>query len=280
MDKPVGPTSHDLVRAARWAYGTKRVGHTGTLDPAASGLLLILVGAAVRLARYLVGLPKEYRGVIRLGETTATDDASGPRLRSDDSWKSLTREAIHQAMRRLTGTRYQIPPAYSAKHVAGERAYHKVRRGESFQLAPVLVEVKSFDLLRLEGPDVWFNAVVGSGTYLRSLARELGEELGCGAHLRELRRVRIGDFTVEEAYPLEAVRLKEAQLLPPLRALRHLPQVEIDHNSLTRVAHGQPVEPPVSLEAQGPAALICGGELVAVAELRSGRLQPRVVLAR
>lgn len=279
MDKPVGPTSHDVVRAVRRAFDTRRAGHTGTLDPAASGLLLVLVGPAVRLSRYLAGLPKLYRGAIRLGETTDTDDATGRILSRSDSWRTLDRPSIAAAMGRLVGVQQQVPPAYSAKHVGGERAYRIARRGEVVQLAPVRVEIKRFDLISVDGPDVWFEAEVGGGAYLRSLARDLGVELGCGAHLKELRRVGVGEFSVEEAFSLEAVRSGEARLIPPLEAVRHLPRIEIDREAERRVRLGQGVETEKLAGDAEPVALVHGGELVAVAESRRGRLQPKVVLA-
>ncbi|GBD33419.1 tRNA pseudouridine synthase B [bacterium HR33] len=268
-----------MVRVVRRAFGTRRVGHTGTLDPAASGLLLVLVGPAVRLSRYLVGLPKVYRGAIRLGETTDTDDATGSVLSRSDSWKNLDAASIAAAMQRLTGVREQVPPAYSAKHVGGERAYRIARRGQPVQLAPVLVEIKRFELLSLEGPDVWFEAEVGSGTYLRSLARDLGAGLGCGAHLRELRRVQVGDFAVEDAFSLEAIRSGEARLISPLEALKHLPRIDIDPETARRVRLGQPLEGDRPGAGGGPVVLAQGEELVAVAEPKRGRLQPKVVLA-
>jgi tRNA pseudouridine55 synthase len=278
VDKPIGPTSHDVVRTVRRVFGTRRVGHTGTLDPAASGLLLVLIGPAVRLSRYLVGLPKRYRGTIRLGESTDTDDATGSLLSRSDAWRTLDLSSVEAAMRRLVGTRHQVPPAYSAKKVGGEPAYRMARRGQPVALAPVLVEVKRFDPISLEGPDLLFEAEVSSGTYLRSLARDLGSELGCGAHLRELRRLQVGDFRVEHAFSLEAIRSGEARLIPPLEALRHLPRVEIDWESARRVRLGQPVQDRAVAEDSGPVALVHSGELVAVAEPGKGGLQPKVVL--
>ncbi len=279
MDKPIGPTSHDVVRAVRRAFGTRRAGHAGTLDPAASGLLLVLIGPAVRLSRYLAGLPKRYRGAVRLGETTDTDDATGSVSSRSDAWKSLDRASIAAAMERLIGIRQQVPPAYSAKHLAGERAYRIARRGQPVKLAPVWVEIRRFDLVGIDGPEVWFDAEVGSGTYLRSLARDLGIELGCGAHLKQLRRVQVGEFSVEEAFSFEAVRSGEAQLIPPLEAVRHLTRIEIDRDTAHRVRLGQAVQTENPVGETGPVALVHDGELVAVAEPRKERLQPRVVLA-
>jgi tRNA pseudouridine55 synthase len=268
-----------VVRIARRAFGTRRVGHAGTLDPAASGLLLVLVGPAVRLAQYLVGLPKRYRGTIRLGESTDTDDATGSVISRSDTWTDLDRTAIAAAMERCVGVQHQVPPAYSAKHVRGERAYRIARRGQSVPLAPVRVEVRRFDLISLEGPDVRFDAEVSGGTYLRSLARDLGIALGCGAHLKELRRVRVGDFAVEDAFPLEAIRSGKARLMPPVVAVRHLPRLEIDEDAARRLRLGQAIETPSGIGDVDPVALVHTEELIAVAQPQHGRLQPRVVLA-
>ncbi|MBI2072414.1 MAG: tRNA pseudouridine(55) synthase TruB, partial [Gemmatimonadetes bacterium] len=151
LDKPAGPTSHDVVAIIRRAFGTRRVGHTGTLDPFATGLLLVLVGQATRLARYLVGLPKEYHGVLRLGSTTTTDDATGEVTGASDDWRALDDARLRAAMAALLGEREQVPPAYSAKRVRGERAHRLARRGAALTLAPTRVEVQRFDLTDRSG---------------------------------------------------------------------------------------------------------------------------------
>lgn len=261
----------------RRALHTRRVGHAGTLDPLATGLLVVLAGSATRLARYVAGLPKRYSGVIRLGVVTDSDDVSGSPLAERDTWRALTDSVVARAMADLTGRRDQIPPAFSAKHVAGERAHRRARRGESVPLRAALVEITRFDLVRREGPEVHFAADVSSGTYIRSLARELGERLGCGAHLASLRRTAVGPFTVDEAFTLEQhANAAVPALHPPREAVRHLPAVTIDDAARVHIAHGRSVRVQAP---DGPTALLAtDGRLVAVADVDSGEAHPRVVL--
>jgi tRNA pseudouridine55 synthase len=270
-----------VVAIVRRTFHTRRVGHAGTLDPFATGLLAVLVGAATRLARYLSALPKRYTGVIRLGTTTDTDDATGTALAQSHAWRHLTDRAISQAMRELSGTRPQVPPAYSAKHVAGERAHRRARRGEAVHLQPIVVDITQFELIERSGPDVRFAAAVSSGTYVRSLARELGERLGCGGHLASLRRHSTGPFHVEEAVRLERPpdQLRNA-LRPPRDAVRHLAAVVVDEAACAELRHGRPVSVAPTLGEEGPAAMVAAdGRLVAIAELKDGAAHPRVVLA-
>ena len=278
LDKPKGPTSHDVVAIVRRALGTRRVGHAGTLDPFATGLLLILVGSATRLARYLVGLPKEYQGTVRLGITTTTDDATGEVTASSEAWAGLDDAAVQAAMAELTGERDQVPPAYSAKHVDGERAHRLARRGAPVSLAPSRVAIHHFVLSGRADRDLQFLASVGSGTYLRSLARDLGLALGCGAHLLELRRTAIGPYRVDEAAPLEDVRQGRSTLGPPAAAVAHLVQAPVDAESVRRLSRGQAIEA-VLPDASGPVALLHQDQLVAVAQPRAGWWHPEVVLA-
>ena len=255
------------------------MGHAGTLDPFATGLLLVLVGAATRLSQILTGLPKRYAGTIRLGLTTDTDDATGAPRAASGAWRDVTDADIGGAMRQLSGTRQQVPPAFSAKHVEGERAHRRARRGEALTLQPVAVQIQRFTLLERLDQDVRFEADVSSGTYIRSLARELGEHLGCGAHLTALRRLTIGSFDVADAVPLgatpDAVR---AGLRPPREAVRHLPAIAIGQAARDAVRHGRAV--PTDRSATGRVALVDAddGALLAVADASDGQAQPRVVL--
>lgn len=276
MDKPEGPTSHDVVDEVRRAYTVRRVGHAGTLDPLASGLLVILLGRATRLARFVRDLDKRYEGTIRLGETTETDDRTGAVTRSDPSWESLADARITEAAAAMTGRLIQRPPAYSAKKSDGERAYRRARRGEAPALTPVEVEVAAFDMVARDGADVRFRAAVGSGTYIRALARDLGEALGCGAHLAALRRTSVGPFDVQEAHQLSALDGPPA-LLPMRTAVDHLPAIALDDTQRGLVGHGRPL--PAPPEASGPTALLWNDVLVAVAEQEQGMLKPRVVVA-
>lgn len=268
-----------MVAIVRRALRTRRVGHAGTLDPFATGLLLVLVGPATRLARYLVGLPKEYQGIIRLGSTTTTDDATGEVTSTSDAWSQLDEVRLREEMTALTGEREQVPPTYSAKRVGGERAHRLARRGAPVSLAPARIEVRHFVPVQRRGPDVWFHAAVGSGTYLRSLARELGMALGCGAHLRELRRTMVGPYSVEQAARLEDVRQGRAGLQPPTAALKHLAYATVGQGERQRLLRGQPVEATLP-DAPGPVVLLCDDQLVAVVQPRGGRWHPEVVLGQ
>jgi tRNA pseudouridine55 synthase len=276
VDKPTGPTSHDVVDVVRHAYGTRRAGHAGTLDPFASGLLIVLVGRATRLSRYLVGLPKRYTGSIALGIETDTADRTGEVIGTDEGGRSLPDADVRNAMRALTGRTLQHPPAHSARKLDGERAYRRARRGEPVELEPREIEVRRFDMTGRDADRVEFTADVSSGTYLRALARDLGRALGCGAHLAALRRTDVGSFSVEAALELEVLRQEAPPLRPPREAVEHLPSLQLDAEHRDHVAHGRPV--PAADGADEPIALVAGEELVAIAERQGNVLKPRVVL--
>lgn len=276
VDKPTGPTSHDVVDVARRVYGTRRAGHAGTLDPFASGLLIVLVGRATRLSQYLVGLPKRYTGAIALGVDTDTADPTGEIVRRDGRWRSVTDAEVHAAMRGLTGRMRQQPPAHSARKVDGERAYRRARRGEPVELEAREIEVREFTLRGREADRVEFSADVSSGTYVRALARDLGRALGCGAHLAELRRTRVGSFSVDEAVALETLAREPQPLRPPREAVEHLAAVQLNAEHRVLVVHGRPV--PAAAAVDDLIALVAGEELVAIAERDGDLLRPRVVL--
>ncbi|MDH3456398.1 MAG: tRNA pseudouridine(55) synthase TruB [Gemmatimonadota bacterium] len=278
VDKPAGPTSHDVVDAVRRAVGIRRVGHTGTLDPFASGLLMLLVGRATRLARYLVGLTKTYVGTIRLGVRTDTDDRTGTVLETVDRWQSIPTEHVRAAMASLTGHGVQLPPAYSARKTAGVPAYRRARRGEAVALEAREIEVSAFDLVSHQGSAVEFHADVSSGTYLRALARDVGVELACGAHLESLRRTSIGPFHVHAAMAFAALDLGVPSLGPPREAVPHLPTYEIDDEAFDAVRHGRPIAAPP--DSDGVIALVRDHDLVAIAECQEKLLKPSVVLTR
>ncbi len=284
VDKPPGPTSHDVVGAARRALGLRRIGHTGTLDPFASGLLLLCVGDATRLAEYLVGLPKRYEAVAELGAVTDTDDPTGAVVARSEAWRDLGEDTIRAAFAAQAGRVLQRPPAYSAKKVAGERLYARARRGEAVEPEPVEVTVHELRVTAVEPPRVRFTVECSSGTYIRAIARDAGERLGVGAHLVELRRTGIGAFDVGDAVPLDALDdagAVRAAAVTPLEALRHLPRVELDAAAEVDVRHGRPVPSPESGVPTGDVALLVrGNRLLAVAEQRDGALQPRKVFAR
>lgn len=281
VDKSEGPTSHDVVARARKALGTRRIGHTGTLDPFATGLLVLCVGKATRLAEYLTGLDKSYVAEARLGVETDTLDREGHVVAEHDGWSELSEEDIEVALRAHEGEIDQIPPQYSAKKVGGEAMHRRARRGETVVLEPNRVTVHSIELERVALPSVTFRVRCSTGTYVRALARDVGARLGVGAHLTALRRTRVGDFTVERAVQLEALDDPDAvasALRTPAQAMAHLPGVPIDDDGARRIRHGQRIR--ASSGDVSPAELVAvvhDGELVAIARLRDGLLEPRKV---
>lgn len=262
----------DIVRRA---LDTSRVGHLGTLDPFAEGLLVLVVGRATRLTAFATGWRKTYEGVIRLGTVTTTDDRTGETLRVSDAWREIDRTAIAAAFDRFHGTIAQRPPAHSAVHVDGVRAYQRARRGEPVELPPRMVEIVELALEGVEGADVRFRTTVGGGTYVRSLARDLGEALGCGAHLAALKRTAVGQFRLEHAKRAEDVT--GADLRPAGLLVADLPSRSLAGDERDAVVHGR------SLPALGGddrvALFAADGELVAVGEREGDLLRPRVVVA-
>lgn len=279
VDKPVGVSSHDVVSVARRALGESRIGHAGTLDPFASGLLVLLVGRATRLLPHLAGEPKVYDATIRFGTETDTEDHLGAVVREAPC---PSRAAMLAALPALTGSVVQVPPAYSAKRVSGQRAYDLARRGEEVTLAPVPIVVHRWEVRRLdEGPEGVTEADVritcGGGTYIRSLARDLARSVGSAAHLTALRRVASGPFRVEDALTLDAVAEGRALLRPALAAVPQHPVQMLTEDEVARIARGIDVEATVA----GPWAALTNpstGALVALAERRGERWQPRVVM--
>ena len=285
LDKPKGPTSHDLVARARRLLGVRRAGHTGTLDPAATGLLLLLIGPATRLARFVPGSPKLYVGSIRLGIATDTDDTTGKAL-STHSGALPDPDAVRRAASAFLGRSMQRPPDFSARSVGGERLYRLARRGAIVDAPPREVEVFRFDVT--PGPDagLWnFEALVSEGTYVRSLARDLGSSLGCGGSLAELRRTRIGPFPVERAIALPssgpATGAPDSTAWIPVDSIPLIcDDVRLDRADATKFVHGIPVAHPSTPLGDGELRAVrsAGGSLLGVGEARQGRLEPRVVL--
>jgi len=274
VDKPAGLTSHDVVHRVRRVLATRAAGHTGTLDPFATGLLVVLVGRATRLARFIEAEPKQYLATARLGMATETDDLTGAPLGPAADVGHLDEEAVGAALAAFVGPQTQRPPRYSAKHVAGERSYRLARRGEGVDPAEVAVTVHRAELVRWSAPDATFRVTVSPGTYVRAIARDLGRRLGVGAHVTVLRREAIGALSVTDAVPLD--QLTRGALLPVRAVLRHLPAVELDEPAREAVSHGRPV--PAVDGPQGHVALLHAGEVVAVAQGADGWLRPSVVL--
>ena len=278
VDKPAGKTSHDIVQHVRRALGIRAAGHTGTLDPFATGLLVVLVGRATRLARFVEAQPKTYLATGRLGIRTTTDDLTGEVI-GPESAGLLPETLVRETLARFLGTQPQRPPQFSAKRVGGERSYRKARRGEVVELAEVDITVHAIDLVAWRPPEFDFRVTVSPGTYVRAIARDLGEQLGVGSHLTRLRREAIGSLRVENAVSLE--RLSPAALIPPRQVLADLPTVELDDAGRNDVAHGRAVVDGgnAGKRVTGDAvALMVGGDLVAVARAEDGWLRPTVVL--
>jgi len=291
IDKPSGPTSHDVVARLRSVTRERRIGHTGTLDPRATGLLQLVLGKATRLASVLAGGDKTYEAAIRLGISTDTDDAEGHVVASAED-PPPDADDIRVALSRYQGTFEQVPPAHSAKKIGGEKAYALARRAEPVVLKPVAVTVRDLIVTAVAGDVVCATLTVSSGFYVRSLARDLGRDLGCGAHLLELRRTRVGTFHVADALPLaDAEHLGPdvaSHLVTPADALSDLPAVTVTAAGLRRAVHGNSLTPehlerawiPPAGSAGGGRIRVLGpdGQLVALAHSRGGFLHPAVVL--
>jgi tRNA pseudouridine55 synthase len=281
VDKPAGPTSHDVIQVARRSLGVRRVGHTGTLDPFASGLLLLCVGQATRLADYFHVLPKTYAATAVLGIETDTEDHTGEIAARTDEWRSVTRDDIDRAAQRLRGEQAQIPPAFSAKKVAGRRAYEAARAGDEVEMTAKAVQIHEFEVVAVKLPEVDFVAEVSTGTYVRSLARDLGRDLGCGAHLKSLRRLSIGPYRVTDAVCLPDLQDRN---IPPnaslsaARSLSWLPTRRLSPSEVTEVENGRRIpERAVAGDTELPVAMVAGDRLVAVARRVSDLLQPEKV---
>ncbi len=262
----------DVVRRA---LGLQRVGHLGTLDPFAEGLLVVVVGRATRLAAFAAGWTKAYEGVIRLGVTTDTDDATGAVLSAAPA-AGVTGAQLAAALAEFRGGYLQRPPAYSAVKIAGERAYRRARRGEVVEPAARAVDIGVLELVEYAAPDVRFRATVGGGTYLRSLARDVGAVLGCGGHLVALRRTAVGPLVLAEAVAPEAVT--PAVVRDPSVLVAHLPRRDLTAAERDAVVHGRPVARDPVPDTRDPVALFAGPDLVAVAEVEGDLLKPRVVV--
>lgn len=291
IDKPSGPTSHDVVRRVRKALGTRQAGHGGTLDPAATGVLLVAVGRATRFFPFLTKDAKSYDGRIRLGVATDTYDASGRPLAEEcRDWPG--RERLAEAMRSFEGPLLQTPPRFSAKKVGGRPGHARARAGEDFTLEPVPVAVARFGLRAYEPPIVEFEVDCSAGTYVRSLAHDLGRALGCGAHLESLRRTAAGPYRLADAVPLAVLEADAAggvadrHLLPVESLLPGAPAVVVRPAAEPKVGHGAVLGPddladPCSAR-QAPLVRLFSpsGRLLALARPAAGRpgLHPFLVL--
>jgi len=272
VDKPVGMTSHDVVQAIRNGTGLRRAGHTGTLDPRASGVLVILVGPAVRLSEYVSASDKRYQAIIRLGGSTDTFDGEGKVTLSKDP-VNVTEAQFEEALQTFVGEIEQTPPPYSAVKVQGRKAYEMAREGEEVDLAPRKITVHHLEVLEWAPPEVVIDVHCSSGTYVRSLANDLGVMLGCGAYLVGLRRTKSGRFSLRDSVPLR--KLQEAftagnwyqYLIPAAEALGDWTAIELNPDEVEGVRHGQRVKvvgEPTETKVRGVSTQ---GELVALMEL-------------
>jgi tRNA pseudouridine55 synthase len=286
VDKPSGPTSHDVVAVVRRALGTKRVGHTGTLDPMATGVLALVIGQATRLAQFLSPADKEYVADVRFGLSTPTYDAmSAP---TDDPGGPVDLSRLDDALTSFRGTYLQMPPPYSAKKLAGKAAYEVARAGGTPELTPVEVSVNALEVVERDERSVRLRLVCSSGFYVRSLAHDLGGRLGCGAHLTALRRTRAGEFTLDRAITLadlDAEGPAAAQRLVPLEALLPaLPAARLSPEGTRKAGHGARLGPADVASDSGPEEapvrlLDAAGHLLGIAQREPGGvLHPVVVL--
>lgn len=272
IDKPRGMTSHDVVDRVRRVAGTRRVGHTGTLDPMADGLLVVCIGAATAVVQFLTGLEKVYMGTARLGAISSTYDAEGEITGQDRPLPAEASEVI-EAMRKQLGSVLQLPPPYSAIKIKGRKLYEYARAGEVVPQQPRRVNVARFELLHFESPRLHFLARVGSGTYIRSMVHDLGLELGCGAYLEALRRTQVGCFGIDQAIGLDKL-VREPDLLPAhllgiTEALGHLPKLTIQPQAESAILNGCAFGTSEILEFDG---IVCPGQPVLVINTRGRAL--------
>ncbi len=301
IDKAAGMTSHDVVAATRRILKERRVGHTGTLDPFATGVMLILVGRATRLAQFLSGADKEYDAIIRLGFTTDTGDRMGTRIpgpTGKSRRKKWREEEIEAALASFRGYIDQVPPMYSAKKIGGKKLYELARRGEEVEREPVRVCIHEFKAIKKDGElikdnldgtfDLHVHVGCSTGTYVRTLAEDVGKRLSVGAHLAELRRTRVGDFTVTNAITLEQLKTSFGEeavgtiMLLPNAALSRLPFVHLNAEDVRRARHGMEVKVAEYDWPDGEKVKMCdvNDHLIAIGDYDAGarHLHPSVVL--
>lgn len=283
VNKSSGMTSHDVVNSVRRLFGTRRVGHTGTLDPIATGVLVLLLGSATRLAQFMAHDDKRYRGTIRMGIETSTYDADGEVVAVKPVEVGL--EAIQAAVAGFRGDIQQIPPMYSALKVHGQKLYSLARQGITIEREPRAVTIYHSEVLAWQPPDLILDVQCSAGTYIRSLAHDVGEALGCGAHLRALTRTASHGFTLAESHTLDALNALSQEgrlintLLSPRVALGQAPAVTLTRAQVTAVRHGQSIALPEVEEAQVLQVVDQQGDLVAVMiPADNGDWRPKVVI--
>ena len=286
IDKPAGFTSHDVVNRARGILGERSVGHLGTLDPMATGVLPLVVGNFTRLAQFYLNSEKTYEGTIRFGFSTDTYDTEGEAISAPQE-VSLQREEVEALAAKFRGTLKQIPPPFSAKKIQGVPAYKLARRHREVILKPVQVEIKEFEILSVETDRARFRARVGSGTYMRSVAHDMGQLLGCGAHLQILRRTTVSEFTLEDAHTLEELSAARAPasgnpagisgnlsqyFIHPRRLLPHFPSVTADDVAAAHIRAGRTINLPEFSSARQVKVFVGQAKLLAIATRIAGTL--------
>jgi tRNA pseudouridine55 synthase len=270
IDKPEGRTSHDVVLTIRKRFRSPKVGHFGTLDPMATGVLPIALGKATRLGQFISSSPKIYEGSLRFGFATNTYDRNGTATTEERPLDGNVEEAMQSFM----GVLDQVPPPFSAKKIGGVPSYKLARKNRAIEIAPSRVQIERFDMIELNPPWMTFRVVCSPGTYIRSLAHDLGQRLGCGAHLTALRRTQSGEFLIENAEPLDAC--SASRIIPIESLLSSLPMIEVSGTEETRVLHGNEIQAAVN----APLARIFNkkGEFIAIAAVENGWVRPRLVL--
>jgi tRNA pseudouridine55 synthase len=280
VDKPVGPTSHDVVGRVRRLSGTRRVGHAGTLDPLASGLLVVCLGRATRLLDYVVGQPKAYRATVRLGQETTTYDAEGEVVAEQPV--AVRAAAVEAVLGRFRGHIEQVPPMFSAVKQSGRPLYVLARQGLEVARAPRPVTIYALDLLAYEPPDLELRIDCSSGTYVRALAHDLGQALGTGAHLAALRRTAVGRFQVDDAVPLDDLTAENLadHLRPAAEAVAHLPRLALPDEQIADLVQGRAI-PHAAGQPDAPiaAAYDAAGQFVGIVAPKDGDWWPEKILA-
>lgn len=284
MDKPGGMTSHDVVGRLRRITGERSIGHLGTLDPMATGVLPLLMGKYTRLAQYFSAAEKSYSGTIRFGFATDTYDAEGTAA-GPDLKPTLTLDVVKAASARFQGEMEQMPPPFSAKKIDGKPAYKLAREGKPVELKAARIRILNFEIVRVEGAEAEFAMTVSAGGYVRSVAHEMGQSLGCGAHLSQLRRTQAGVFTIEEAHTLEElealkadVDVLEARCVQPRSLLPEMPAVTADAQTLGRLRNGAQANLPEFSSAPLVKVFADQRELAGIAKRIAGTLFQPVVI--
>jgi tRNA pseudouridine55 synthase len=285
IDKPSGMTSHDVVNRVRRLVHERSVGHLGTLDPLATGVLPLVMGSLTRLAQFYTSSTKTYEGVIRFGFATDTYDAQGEATTSARAVE-LSLASVQQAAEKFHGIIAQIPPPFSAKKINGVPAYKLARKHKDMKLEPVQVEIKNFEILGVENDCASFRATVTSGTYMRSVAHEMGQQMGCGAHLASLRRTALAGFAVEDSHTLDdlqnAVRAGKAEdlFVHPRTVLPEFPSVTVTEEIAARIRSGRPVNLPELSKARQVKVFADQKDLIAIATRVAGTLfHAKIVLS-